>query len=136
MFAVAAVTVMSFGVTPAFAYSINNEVDFDNWSIGSGTSEKTYSNDRCDNEVVVIANTDANTVQFNWNGHSTCRDSFGHTSDASHSFDKVRGSITIDGTTYQTGTQRGSFDYFGQMTINQDISSGDQISVDIHWYYS
>ena len=134
MFAIIAVTVMSLGLTPAFAWSINNEVDFDNWSISSGTDFKSYTDTRCDNEVTVSTNTSTNTIVFNWNGHSTCTEAHSPPTHSFHDFNKVRGDITIDGTTYDI-EEIGVFDYFGQETYYQNISAGDEISVDLHWYY-
>jgi hypothetical protein len=127
---------MSLGMTQAYAWSINNSVDgIDDWVIGSGTDYKAYTDSRCDNEITVSTNTSTNTIVFAWHGHDECWESHTNPTHSQHdNFSKVRGDIWIDGVKHHI-EENGAFDYFGENTYYQNISAGDEISVDLHWYY-
>jgi hypothetical protein len=134
MVALLAVTVMSFSITPAFAYSVRDAVDFDDHALGAGFTSGEGS--ECDNKVTVTPKNGNTEVEFKWNGHNSCNDGTGHSGSPSHPFNKIRGSITIDGTRHNIDTQIGVNDYFGQETFTQTVTSNSEIDVDFKWYYS
>lgn len=133
MLAIAATTVMSFGITPAFAYSINDAVDFSGYTLGTGFTSGTGSD--CDNKVTVTPILSNTKVKFSWNGHSTCDESVGHSGSQSHDFNKVRGTLWVDGTSFAIPTQSGNWDYFGEKTFTVTTTSNSVIDVDFKWYY-
>jgi len=130
MAALVAVTVMSFSITPAFAYSVRDYVEFDDWALGSGIN--TTEGSDCDNRVRVTPQNGNTEVIFSWHGHNTCLDNAGHSGNQSHDFNKVRGSITIDGQRHNIDTQYG---VFGQEDIVQTVTANSEIDVDFKWYY-
>ena len=133
MVALLAVTVMSFGLTPVFAYSINDAVDFDSKTLGSGfTSGEGFD---CSNEVTVTPKDSNTKIEFKWNGHNSCNETTGHSSSTSHPFNKVRGSITVDGKSFDIPEEIGVNDYFGQKTFTVTTTSSSEIDVDFKWYY-
>ena len=133
MVAIVAVTVMSFGITPAFAYSIRDAVEFDDYTLGTGFTSDTGSN--CDNEVTITPQNGNTEVKFKWNGHNTCDGSIGHSGDQSHPFNKVRGTMWVDGTSFSIPTESGINDYFGEKVFTVTTTSSSEIDVDFKWYY-
>jgi hypothetical protein len=133
MVALLAVTVMSFSITPAFAYSIRDAVEVDDYTLGPGFT--TGAGSDCDNKVTVTPINGNTQIRFNWNGHSTCYDNFGHSGPTSHDFSKVRGHITVDGDRFDIPTESGINDYFGQKTFTVSTTSNSEIDIDFKWYY-
>lgn len=133
MIALLAVTVVSFSITPAFAYSMRDAVEFDDYTLGSGFTSGAGSD--CDNKVTVTPKNGNTEIEFKWNGHNSCDGSFGHSGDISHPFNKVRGTIWVDGQSFSIPTESGINDYFGQKTFDVSTTSNSEIDVDFKWYY-
>jgi hypothetical protein len=134
MVALVAVTVVSFGITPAFAYSMRDAVEFDDNTLGASGFTSSEGSD-CGNKVTVTPKDGNTKIEFKWNGRNSCDGSVGHSGDQSHPFNKVRGTISVDGTSFSIPTESGINDYFGQKTFTVTTTSSSEIDVDFKWYY-
>ena len=135
MFAIAAFAIGGLTVSSAYAYSIISEAE-DDWTIPSGTDFTVVDdNGECNNDVTVITNTSANTIQVIWDGNVSCDASIGHTGSPAHNWNKVKADIYIDGTHYNIDIDTG-YAYNGNETYNQSISGGESFDIDFRWYYS